>query len=289
MSINFTEREWVRVNRIGLHGGAYGSPDLARRTVDPCRTPSSSGQTAEDSRTDSCSQSHGVARHFVCASHRHSVGIPAARNGLWMRDDVLAALGQMERAWRVATRPRGAARQAERRGPTRLGQRPCGLVERARSFGGDQTGPNPTDRRKSGSKHHLITDGQGIPLAASVTGANRHDVTQLIPLVDAIPPVRGKRGRPRRKPSFVIADRAYDSDPHRQKLLERKMRSLIARRNTKHGSGLGSLRWYVERTIAWLHNHRRLRVRYEKRADIHLAFLTLGCICVCFHFVENFC
>ena len=52
---------------------------------------------------------------------------------------------------------------------------------------GGKTGPNPTDRRKPGSKHHLITDAQGIPLAAILTGANRHDVTQLLPLVEAIP------------------------------------------------------------------------------------------------------
>jgi transposase len=164
-----------------------------------------------------------------------------------------------------------------------------GLLECARRFWGAQTGPNPTDRRKSGTKHHVITDGQGIPLAVTITGANRHDVTQLIPLVDAIPPIRGKRGRPRRKPNIVIGDRGYDSNPHRAKLLERDIRSLIARRNTEHGSGLGILRWYVERTIGWLHKNRRLSVRYEKRADIHQAFLTLGCIMVCFHFVEHFC
>jgi transposase len=167
--------------------------------------------------------------------------------------------------------------------------RNCGFVQRARGFWGAQTGPNPTDRRKSGTKHHILTDGQGIPLAVTITGANQHDVTQLIPLVEAIPPVRGKAGRPRRRPHVIVGDRGYDSEPHRAKLLERRMRSLVARRNRKHGSGLGILRWYVERTLAWLHKNRRLSVRYEKRADIHLAFLTLGCISVCFHFIENFC
>ena len=66
---------------------------------------------------------------------------------------------------------------------------------------GGETGPNPTDRRKPGSKHHLITDAQGIPLATTLTGANRHDLTQLLPLVEAIPPIRGQRGRPRRRPA----------------------------------------------------------------------------------------
>jgi transposase len=58
--------------------------------------------------------------------------------------------------------------------------------------GGEKTGPNPTDRRKLGSKHHMLTDAHGIPLAVILTGANRHDVTQLLPLVDNIPHVKGK-------------------------------------------------------------------------------------------------
>ena len=59
---------------------------------------------------------------------------------------------------------------------------------------GEKTGPNPTDRHKPGSKHHVITDARGIPLAVILTGANRHDVTQLLPLVEAIPSIRGRRG-----------------------------------------------------------------------------------------------
>jgi transposase len=87
--------------------------------------------------------------------------------------------------------------------------------------GGEKTGPNPTDRRKSGSKHHLLTDAQGIPLATVLTGANRHDVTQLLPLIDKIPHVRGKVGAPRHRPKQVQGDRAYDSKPHRQALKKR--------------------------------------------------------------------
>ena len=64
------------------------------------------------------------------------------------------------------------------------------------------------DRRKNGSKHHLITDAGGVPLATRLTGANRHDVTQLLPLVEAIPPIGGVRGAPLRKPGSVMGDRA---------------------------------------------------------------------------------
>lgn len=87
--------------------------------------------------------------------------------------------------------------------------------------GGEKTGPNPTDRRKLGSKHHLLTDAGGIPLAVTLTGANRHDVTQLLPLVDKIPAVRGKPGAPRFRPKQAQGDRAYDSGPHRQALKKR--------------------------------------------------------------------
>jgi transposase len=106
-------------------------------------------------------------------------------------------------------------------------------------------------------------------------------VTQLIPLVDAIPPIAGKVGHPVKRPKELFGDRAYDSRAHREQLRERGIEPLIAERNTEHGSGLGIFRWVVERTISWLHQFRRLRIRYERRADIHLAFLTLGCIVIC--------
>ena len=154
---------------------------------------------------------------------------------------------------------------------------------------GGKTGPNPTDRRKPGSKHHLITDAQGIPLAAILTGANRHDVTQLLPLVEAIPAIRGQRGRPRRRPDQVLGDRAYDSEPHRRALRSLGIGPVLAQRFTEHGSGLGIYRWVVERTLAWLHQFRRLRIRYERRADIHEAFLSLGCSIICLRRLNSFC
>ena len=132
-----------------------------------------------------------------------------------------------------------------------------------------------------GSKHHLLTDAQGIPLAFVLTGANRHDVTQLVPLVDAVPPVAGKVGHPRRRPDAVQGDRAYDSRWHRQQLRRRHIRPVLAERYADHGSGLGVHRWVVERSLSWLHQHRRLRIRYKRRADINEAFLTLGCILIC--------
>ncbi|WP_107309141.1 IS5 family transposase [Streptomyces sp. TP-A0356] len=147
--------------------------------------------------------------------------------------------------------------------------------------GGAKTGRSPVDRGRTGSKHHLITDATGIPLAAPLTGGNRNDVTQLIPLLQAVQPVRGKRGRPRHRPDVVLADRGYDHDKYRRLVWDLGAKPLIARRGTEHGSGLGSHRWVVERAFAHLHWFRRLRIRWEIRDDIHEAFLTLGCALIC--------
>jgi IS5 family transposase len=124
-------------------------------------------------------------------------------------------------------------------------------------------------------------EAHGIPLATILTGANRHDVTQLQPLVEAIPPVRGKVGRPRPRPDVLLGDRGYDSEPQRQWLRAHGIEPWLAKRSVPHGSGLGVYRWVVERTLAWLHQFRRLRVRYERRDDMHAAFMTLGCILIC--------
>ena len=82
-------------------------------------------------------------------------------------------------------------------------------------------------------------------------------------------------------PKRLLGDRAYDSEPHRQLLRWLGIKPEFAKRNTGHGSGLGKERYVVEQTIAAIHQNRRLKIRYEKRADIHQAFLTLACIKVC--------
>src|SRR5215211_2502268 len=126
--------------------------------------------------------------------------------------------------------------------------------------GGSETGPSPVDRGRAGSKHHLLVDATGLPLAWTLTGGNRNDVTQLIPLVDRVPRVRGRVGRPRRRPDRLTADRGYDHDKYRRLLWQRQIKPEIARRQTDHGSGLGQARWVVERTFAWLHHFKRLLV-----------------------------
>lgn len=126
-------------------------------------------------------------------------------------------------------------------------------------------------------------DATGIPLAVALTGGHRNDVTQLVPLLDALHarPVAGKIGRPRQKPDVVFADRGYDHDKYRRLLWTRGIKPVIARRGIAHGSGLGTTRWVVERGFAHLHNFRRLRTRYERDPAIHTAFLTLACAILC--------
>lgn len=151
--------------------------------------------------------------------------------------------------------------------------------------GGDDTGPNPTDRGRPGTQHHVATDAQGIPLAVTVTGASAHDVTPLIPLVDAIPDLsRGARASSTR-PDQGYMDRAYDSDPHREQLRGRDIDPKIPKRGTEHGSGLGVYRWVVERTNRWLHQFAKLWLRTDPDGAVHKALVALGSALICLRFL----
>ena len=97
-----------------------------------------------------------------------------------------------------------------------------------------------------------------------------------------MPPVRdGLAGRPRRRPYKVHADKGYDYRACREAIRRRGGVARIARRGVESSERLGRHRWVVERTFAWLNQYRRLRVRYERRADVHLALVTLGCAMIC--------
>ena len=112
----------------------------------------------------------------------------------------------------------------------------------------------------------------------------------LVPTLDAIPPLRsGRRGRPRRRPDKLHADKGYDHRRCRHACRARGIQPRIARRGVEGSQRLGRYRWVVERTHAWLSRFRRLTVRYERRADIHLAFTTLACALVCLGQIRRFC
>jgi IS5 family transposase len=110
--------------------------------------------------------------------------------------------------------------------------------------------------------------------------------------VDAIRPVsgpRGRPGRPRKRPGKLHADKGYDFSRCREALRKRGIKSRIARRGVESSERLGCHRWVVERTLSWLNRFRRLKVRYERRADVHQAFLELGCALICWNHVQRFC
>lgn len=103
----------------------------------------------------------------------------------------------------------------------------------------------------------------------------------MIPLIQAVPPIRGRSGRPLRRPRRVYAARGYDHDVHRDKVRRLEITPVIARRGAEHGSGLGVHRRVVEGAIALLCWFRRLRIRWRIRDDIHQAFVALGCAVIC--------
>lgn len=157
-----------------------------------------------------------------------------------------------------------------------------------RAFGGgEETGPSPVDRRKLGTKHTLLVDRNGVPLAISTVSANTSDQVELIPIVMEFPKVGGKPGRPKELPDEVYADRGYDNDWARVLLRWLGIEPKIARRKTQHGSGLGKTRWVVERTIAWIKGLRRMRVRYDRLLDVRNAWTTLAACVVCFQILTR--
>jgi transposase len=133
-----------------------------------------------------------------------------------------------------------------------------------------------------------VVERKGIPLAALLSAANVHDSRMLLEVVDAIEPVKRKqKGRPRKRPKKLHAAKAYDARPLRCALRQRGITPRIARKGIESSERLGRYRWVVERTGAWLNCFRRLRIRYERRDDIHQALLDLGCALICWNFLQH--
>jgi hypothetical protein len=194
---------------------------------------------------------------------------------------LLAAAAGLAGRRRLATRARAHARASAAAGPDRPRHRGSRFEQRPGRGRWKKTGPNPTDRRKPGTKHHVATDASGVPLACAISGANRPDGEFLLGLIDAIPKIRGKGGPPVSRPACVVADKAYAWKSNVDALIARGIAPWLPERGTDEDRSIGIFRWVVERTLAWLHQLRRLRVRYDRRDDIHQALLSLGCVIVC--------
>lgn len=153
-----------------------------------------------------------------------------------------------------------------------------------RRFGGSHTGPNPTDRAKKGCKRHVITDARGVPLVVETGPANEPDGNRALAMLDKIPAVAGRRGRPRGKPTRFQGDAAYGTAAIIEQVQQRGIQPLLApygRTKREHGSGLGQTRYVVERTLSWFGNFRRLKLCYERTAEHFQAFHEIAASVIC--------
>ena len=141
---------------------------------------------------------------------------------------------------------------------------------------GKKTGPNPTDRGKLGTKRSILTEGSGIPIAVAVAGANRHDMRMVRETLENI--VVERPAPTSKKPQNFCADKGYDYAEIRALLEEFKFTAHIPVRGVeaqkfKRKVGYRARRWVVERAHSWLNRFRCVLIRWEKRADTHVALL----------------
>jgi putative transposase len=152
-------------------------------------------------------------------------------------------------------------------------------------LGGEQTGKNPTDRSKIGTKRSLWTDGNGIPLGVAVSGANTHDMKLVKATLESIPIARPAPTK--RKPQNMCQDKGYDFVDVRQLVAEYGYTAHIPRRGTEPSTqktipGYRSRRWVVERTHSWMNRFRRLLIRWEKKVKNYTGLLHLACAWITF-------
>ena len=137
--------------------------------------------------------------------------------------------------------------------------------------GGDLTGPNPTDRAKLGTKYHVATTGDGLPVACIATAANVNDTVLFERLFLAAFAVMARIAN-------VVTDKGYDAEVNRALCRSFAAKPQIHKRRRPHGSGLGRRRWPVERCNAWLLENKRLALRYDRLGFIVQSLLEPACI-----------
>ncbi len=147
-------------------------------------------------------------------------------------------------------------------------------------LGGQGTGPNPTDRSKSGTKRSILVDGNGIPLAVAVAGANRHDMKLAEPTLKNIVIERPKPTK--KHPQNICMDKGFDFPEVDELADEWGYTAHIARRGVdqskrKRIPGYRARRWVVERTNSWMNRFRRLLIRWEKKKENYVGMLHLAC------------
>jgi transposase len=134
----------------------------------------------------------------------------------------------------------------------------------------------------------VVVDGQGIPLGSTLASASPSEVKLAEETLEAVKVPRAGRGRPKKRPTRLIADKGYDSDPLQKRLKHLKIDLIASHRSnrkkpkTQDGRKLRRYRkrWKVERTFAWLGNFRRLVFRYEQEIKMYRAFFHLACLII---------
>jgi transposase len=140
-------------------------------------------------------------------------------------------------------------------------------------------------KRGKGSKLMVLVDGRGTPLGVHLDSASPAEVKLAEVTLETVKIGRCGPGRPRTRPQRLIADKAYDSEPLRERLADRGIELIAPHRSnrkkppTQDGRPMRRYvrRWIVERTNAWLQNFRRLVVRYERSAEIFLGLVHMAC------------
>ena len=148
-------------------------------------------------------------------------------------------------------------------------------------LGQEAVGPNPTDRGKNGTKRHLLVDEHGIPLSIVVTGANRHDVSQLENVLDNI-----VIARPDNVDQNLCADKGYAGEPADKIIRDHDLTPHVIQRGEeakaiKDIPGYKARRWIVEVVHSWYNRFRKLLIRYEKYKRTYEALLHLASAIIC--------
>ena len=200
--------------------------------------------------------------------------------------DVLAAAARLGRAGRLVEHLAGVFERAERAPAIEVERIVSGRELCSREKRGCGVGKT---KRGQGTKWMVVVDGRGLPLGNYLHSASPAEIKLAETTLASIRVGRRHRaGRPRQKPVRVIADKAYDSDPLRERLQQRGIELICPHKKnrvrpaTQDGRALRRYRrrWIVERTNAWLGNFRRLVVRYDRSLTIYGAFFHIACFMI---------
>jgi IS5 family transposase len=126
-----------------------------------------------------------------------------------------------------------------------------------------------------------------VPLTVLISAANAHDSQLLLPLLDSIIPIRGRRGRPRQRPDKLHADKAYDVRALRAEVRRRGIKVRIARKGVESSTRLGRHRWIVESCLSRLTRNRRLVRRYDRKAEHFQGFVDIACALVSYRRLQK--